>query len=301
MSGFSADWLALREPHDLRARNPAVLEAVAAFFALHSQVRVVDLACGTGSTLRALSAAFAGATALEAGRQRSRVARARRSDASRSHHYRGHPRSQPRPRIRTRRNHRSGRRPRPCSIWSPSAGWSGLRIAIVAREIPFYAALSYDGRIDLTPPDPLDNAIMNGVNAHQRTDKGFGPALGPDAAAFRHRALRSAGLSGGARHIGLGHRSRCRRHANRNFVRLGKRGVRYRRATDASKPRPGCTRRRDFVAAGASSLEVGHIDFFASPQRHALSRQVAIEQHIVVDLVARDRHPRRLVGALQRR
>ena len=55
MSGFSAEWLALREPYDLRARNPAVLDAVAAFLKPRPSVRVVDLACGTGSTLRALS------------------------------------------------------------------------------------------------------------------------------------------------------------------------------------------------------------------------------------------------------
>ena len=55
MSGFSADWLTLREPYDLRARNPAVLDAVAAFREPLSSVRIVDLACGTGSTLRALS------------------------------------------------------------------------------------------------------------------------------------------------------------------------------------------------------------------------------------------------------
>ena len=55
MSGFSADWLTLREPYDLRARNPAVLDAVAASLEPLSSVRIVDLACGTGSTLRALS------------------------------------------------------------------------------------------------------------------------------------------------------------------------------------------------------------------------------------------------------
>ena len=46
MSGFSADWLALRERYDLRARNPTVLDAVAASLEPLSSVRVVDLACG---------------------------------------------------------------------------------------------------------------------------------------------------------------------------------------------------------------------------------------------------------------
>ena len=55
MSGFSADWLALREPHDERARNAEVLDAVVAAFAWHAVARVADLACGTGSTYRALS------------------------------------------------------------------------------------------------------------------------------------------------------------------------------------------------------------------------------------------------------
>ena len=60
MSGFSADWLALREPYDLRARNSAVLDAVIAALKGHPSIRIVDLACGTGSTLRALSPHLAG-------------------------------------------------------------------------------------------------------------------------------------------------------------------------------------------------------------------------------------------------
>ena len=56
MSGFSVDWLTLREPYDLRARSREVIAAVAASVAALPSVNVVDLACGTGATVRALTA-----------------------------------------------------------------------------------------------------------------------------------------------------------------------------------------------------------------------------------------------------
>src|SRR5262249_56208908 len=40
---------------DLRARNPAVLDAVVTWCKDMFAIRVVDLGCGTGSTLRALA------------------------------------------------------------------------------------------------------------------------------------------------------------------------------------------------------------------------------------------------------
>src|SRR5262245_58708341 len=55
MSGFSAEWLELREPYDLHARNRTVLDAVFDLIADKPSVAIVDLACGTGSTVRALS------------------------------------------------------------------------------------------------------------------------------------------------------------------------------------------------------------------------------------------------------
>jgi hypothetical protein len=42
-------------------------------------------------------------------------------------------------------------------------------------------ALSYDGRIECSPQEPGDDAVRELVNLHQRTDKGFGPALGGGA------------------------------------------------------------------------------------------------------------------------
>jgi len=51
---FSAAWLGLREPYDLRARNAAVIDAVVVMLAGRPSVTIADLACGTGSTFRAL-------------------------------------------------------------------------------------------------------------------------------------------------------------------------------------------------------------------------------------------------------
>jgi hypothetical protein len=54
-------------------------------------------------------------------------------------------------------------------------------------------ALSYDGRIECAPHDPDDERMRDLVNRHQHTDKGFGPALGPDAAARVGQLLESLG------------------------------------------------------------------------------------------------------------
>src|SRR5271163_3672730 len=60
MSRFSADWLALREVYDARARNPAVLEALATSVIGRGSMSMVDLACGSGATLRAVSSRLPG-------------------------------------------------------------------------------------------------------------------------------------------------------------------------------------------------------------------------------------------------
>jgi hypothetical protein len=54
-------------------------------------------------------------------------------------------------------------------------------------------ALSYDGRIQFSPEEPEDAEVRDLVNRHQRTDKGFGRALGPDAPAMAEHLLVAIG------------------------------------------------------------------------------------------------------------
>src|SRR5690606_37479908 len=65
-----------------------------------------------------------------------------------------------------------------------SAEWLralAARCAEAGASILF--ALTYDGRMRCEPAEPGDERVRLLVNRHQRSDKGFGPALGPDAAA----------------------------------------------------------------------------------------------------------------------
>jgi SAM-dependent methyltransferase len=62
------------------------------------------------------------------------------------------------------------------------------------QQIPagFYAALNYDGRTSWTPSHPLDDAVLDAFNRDQQRDKGFGRALGPDAATYMEHKFKEA-------------------------------------------------------------------------------------------------------------
>ncbi len=190
---FSPEWLALREPADIRARNADVLKAVAAHCANKPAPKIADLACGTGSTFRAISAALPGsqrwtlydfdAALLEEARRLLPEVPIETIEIDLLKDL---------PRVFA---------PEPDLIVTSafldlvSAEWLDQLIGACARHgTPFYAALSYDGRASCDPPHRDDRAIIDAVNRHQRTDKGFGPALGPDAAAYAIRALEKPGL-----------------------------------------------------------------------------------------------------------
>lgn len=265
MSGFSADWLALREPFDLRARSPMVLGAVAGFFQRRHSVRVVDLACGTGSTLRALSSRLPPRqswTLID--NDPDLLARAASTPTLQDVGVTVVSRD-----LNDDPEHAFGET---VDLVTTSAlldlvsdAWlHRVAIAITARAIPFYAALSYDGRVAFTPPDPVDAAIVAAVNAHQRTDKGFGAALGPAAAGValtRFTALGYAVVQGASDwQIGPEHRD-----MQTELVDGWARAAREIGTLSGNDITDWLARRRATIAAGRSSILVGHVDVFAAP------------------------------------
>ena len=265
MTGFSADWLALRAPHDARARNSAVLNAVVASLAGNTSIRIVDLACGTGSTMRALAPRFpAGQHWRLVDNDLSLLTRASAMARPAGVSFTTVP-------VDLNRDLEAAL-DGPVDLITTSAlldlvseAWlDRLAVETLVRSIPVYAALSYDGRIEISPSYPLDATIIATVNAHQRGDKGFGPALGPTAA-----------VSAIARFESLG----CTViHGNADWV-IGPQDRKFQMeilsgwasaARELGELSLGdtvgwLTWRRDAVAAGRSSIRVGHVDIFARP------------------------------------
>ena len=183
MSAFSPDWLALREGHDLRARNPEVLASVAERFAHLPSMTVVDLACGTGATRRAIAPHLPRPQHWHLiDNDLSLLARAASMPSPAGCTTRTIP-------VDLAHDLEAALDGAPdlisCSALLDlvSGEWmERLATECAARYLPLYAALTYNGIAVLEPFDKSDPDIIAAVNSHQLGDKGFGPALGPHAA-----------------------------------------------------------------------------------------------------------------------
>jgi hypothetical protein len=265
MSGFCAEWLALREPYDLRARNARVLDAVAAAFRDQSAVAVVDLACGAGASVRAIGPRLPP-------RQVWRLA-----DNDLGLLARAAALAQP-PLLGVTALAVDLDRDLELALDGPidlvtcsalldlvSAEWlERLVVEAAARRLPVYAALSYDGRATLAPSNAFDAEIVAAVNRHQRRDKGFGPALGPAAAALAAARFEAVGYG-----VVQG-RSDWMFEPQDSAIQdsiLAGWATAARELGDV--PLDGIaawfTRRRELLADGRARLQVGHTDVFATP------------------------------------
>jgi hypothetical protein len=265
MSGFSAEWLALRESYDLHARNPIVLDAVTASFGSRDALSIVDLACGAGSTVRALGPRLPArqhwdlvdndphllAVACSGKFSDDVTLNAVPLDLSSN--------------FAAALDGTKDLITISALLDLVSEDWLD-RFArhVAAHALRVYAALTYDGRIELSPADPLDAAIASAVNAHQRTDKGFGPALGPSAAAAaisKFEALGYAIVQGQSDWM-IG----AADHEIQQELLAGWAGAAGEvNSLQRSDVGNWLVRRRSAVQQRVSTMRVGHVDFFATP------------------------------------
>ena len=214
MSGFSPEWLALREPVDHRSRNAELAAALAARFQQRNGVNVVDLGCGTGSNLRATAMLLPDVqswTLVDYDERllgEARNALARWADAAQVSGDQLALTKGPRQiSVQFRQADLNaeldavlGEKPDLVTasalfdLCSPAFIKAFVRAA-AARGAVFYTVLTYNGIQRWTPRQPSDNAMMAAFHAHQTTDKGFGPSAGPTAPAHLADAFRLAGYS----------------------------------------------------------------------------------------------------------
>lgn len=265
MSRFAPDWLALREPCDRAARSGELADRFAG--ALGSPPRVIDLGCGAGANLRYLAPRLAPSQEwLCLDRDRDLLARAEAG----------------------------------LDRWRREAGWRGATrfvaldlatgldslalegagvaasalldltsaawlddLAMRCRRAPVLMALSFDGRLDWRPALTEDDLVRARFLQHQRRDKGFGPALGPDAAAHFAGRLEAAGhrVTTAASDWRLGPADRALLAATLQGIIGAVAAIR-----DDRLLQQWTAQRRRQLAEGALDLTVGHVDLLALPE-----------------------------------
>ena len=216
MTGFSAQWLALREPADHRARDVSLRDKVVHDLAHLARVRpgpinLVDLGCGSGSNLRALAPHLPATqhwTLVDydpALLSAAKAALMQWADKIVSEQ-------------ETLVVLKNGKNisidflcedlssnleavlSRPMDLLTAAAFFDLVAESWLERfcgllSAPLYTVLTYNGQEVWSPPQPTDAAMLNAFRAHQQTDKGFGAAAGPTAAGVMEKLLKARGFA----------------------------------------------------------------------------------------------------------
>lgn len=214
MAGFSPEWLALREPADHAARNPQVLAAVGSYFAAKPALSVLDLGAGAGANLRGSYAALPDRqhwTLVD--HDQALLAWARERLLA----WADEGREQGEELVLAKDGKTITVDTRQVDLnkdlewvlgWQPdlvtaaaffdltSKAWIERFVAALAsQKLPLYAVLTYDGREKWKPAHRADARMLAAFKHHQHTDKGFGPAAGPEACEILAEAFRKSGLA----------------------------------------------------------------------------------------------------------
>ena len=278
MSGFSPDWLSLREAADKRARNGELADNLRSWFLMRPSIFVVDLGCGTGANLRATAPLLPDSqrwtlvdndpVLLSAARDALCVWADRSAPSG--------------DKLTLTKGTAqievtfleadlatglapllSGAAPDLITASAlfdlASAGVIGRFAAAAARSrAAVYATLSYNGRQGWTPRRPIDQQMLAAFHGHQMADKGLGIAAGPTAAIELSEALTAHGYSvtegTSPWRLGAGDQALVTELAT-GFARA----VRETRAVPAAEIDA-------WLALRHTAAEVGHTDILALPR-----------------------------------
>jgi hypothetical protein len=280
VSDFPVDWLTAREPYDHAARSAELADRFAA--ALGPMPRLIDLGCGIGSNLRYLAPRIAGphrwrcvdndpALLHAAPHALHRWA----CDCGWAPRLEGKDLILARPAGEIVVTFALGDLAR--QGLGNDAGFAGVTgsalldltsaawldsLAEACGGRPLLMALSFDGRLAFEPAAPEDDEVCQQFRAHQRTDKGFGAALGPEAAAYLGQRLTARGWAVTMERSdwSLGPSDHALLRATLDGIIVAVREV----APDRRLGR-WAARRRERLAGGDLRLTVGHVDLLALP------------------------------------
>lgn len=212
MSGFSTDWLLLREPADHGARSAELLGRLAGHFRGRETISVFDLGTGTGSNLRATSPHLpavqhwtlvdhdpallaAACDAISAWADSSRATANGIEVAKNGHSI-----------LVGLKRADLAAEPAAWGDSAPdlvtaaalfdlvSAAWIERLAEAVARAgAVFYTVLTHSSTTIWSPVHPLDAAMTAAFESHFGNDKGFGPSAGSQATALLAQAFERAG------------------------------------------------------------------------------------------------------------
>jgi hypothetical protein len=290
MSGFSLDWLRLRAPFDRAARNDGLVRRFASVLRRVDgrPPKLLDLATGTGANARMLAPliggdqdwlivdddpALLGWCAAEhiawAARENYVVQKEgdalliRAGEAC----------------WRFRARHLDLAHQLAAGLAEPhdaiamaaladlvSAQWvDALANHVQRRRVPLLAALTVDGRRQWHPAAAADALVCDAVTAHQRRDKGFGPALGAAAPVYLGARLAAAGCAVASAasdwHVGPDDRRMLAA-----VIDMESAAAAEQQPEAAAAIAGWAAQRRAELAAGVLSLAIGHRDILALPR-----------------------------------
>lgn len=260
--GFSADWLALREPADLAARDASLLRMAVA--AAGPEPLIVDLGCGTGATWRALSPYLPPATRwcfVDNDRALLEAACAATDGAAET--------------IEANVADLALLPLDRATLVTASAlldlvpqRW--INDLVQQLTAPFYAALSYSGTMRWLPEDPRDTAVTAAFNRHQRRDKGLGPALGAEAGERAASLFTQAGFD-----VHCAASPWCLDPDSASLQRELTDGI-AKAASEMGEPEADAWGQHRYAAAGNTLCDIGHIDLLAIPRTDTKASQHAV-------------------------